>query len=160
MEALVRGIDGRVEVTGSAYVAISARDVERAVRFYARVFGFRVIEQRRDADVAHVLLSTQRDTFVAVHDEHAAAAPPPGTLRLTFAVHDLERAREALWNHGVAPVGGHFPEERSFHPANPPHLVIRDPDGNEIDLVEQPYAAAGRSQTGAHAARSGAIAAG
>jgi hypothetical protein len=47
--------------------------------------------------------------------------------------------RETLWNEGVVPVAGYVAAEADLDPpAAAPFLVIRDPDGHEIELVE-PY---------------------
>jgi catechol 2,3-dioxygenase-like lactoylglutathione lyase family enzyme len=136
MEALREHFNEPIELAGSGYVAISTRNLERAVNFYSRLFGFRVIERRRNDHAAHVLLSTRGDAFVAVHEQQAAAAPEPGAARWTFAVPDLDRVRETLWNQGVVPLTDGMTDERSLEPAEPRFLVIRDPDGHEIELVE------------------------
>ena len=137
MEASLEDFNEQIELAASGYVAISTRDLQRAVRFYSRLFGFRVIERRHDHNAEHVLMGTRSHAFLALHEHQAAAVPPPGATHWTFAVPDLDRARAAAWNRGVVPVRGRMSEERSFDDAQC-CLVIRDPDGHEIELVEEP----------------------
>lgn len=128
--------DSKIEIAGSKYVAISTRNIDRAVRFYSRLFGFTVVDRRRDETAEHVLLGTRGDAFVAVHEHRAAVAPSPGAVKWTFAVPDLERVRATLWNQGVVPVADGVTEQPRSARTDERSIVIRDPDGHEIELVE------------------------
>jgi catechol 2,3-dioxygenase-like lactoylglutathione lyase family enzyme len=148
-----------IEITGSGYVAISARDVKRTARFYARLFGFRVVEDRRESCDGRMLLSARGRAFIALHERRdaaaAAAGPPQGCA---FVVENLDEVRESLWNQGVVPTGGCMTPQ--IAPNRCRFLVIQDPDGRDIKLVEEPRSgtpAAGpqvlRSRERAHGAR-------
>lgn len=127
---------------GNLTLTLHARDLERTARFYARLFGFRVVEDRRGSRDAQVLLGAHGAVFLVLRERGdivrsgdvvvASGGAPP--KRCVLVVKDLELAREALWNQGVVPVGGgRVPTSAT---GRRPSLLIEDPDGHEIELVE------------------------
>ncbi|MBN1239411.1 MAG: VOC family protein [Gammaproteobacteria bacterium] len=126
----------RIDVAGIDYVTISVGDLGRSVRFYQRLFGCQVVE-RNYAGKARVLLSAG-GAYVAMQErraEPAEADTPPG--RWSFMVEDIDRARACAWNLGVATVGGTDAPRRIHAWRRERSFMIRDPDGNEVEIVER-----------------------
>lgn len=125
--------DEPVEVTGVGNVTIPTRDSRRAVCFYNRVFGFQVVPEAHSGGTPRVLMRGRGCTCLLV-DAHGDATAVPRCLR--FETVDLDDARERLWDLGVALTDDCI--EPRFDPERRRRwLPLRDPDGNEIELVEQ-----------------------
>ena len=128
--------DDRVEVAGVDYLTIFSPELRRSVRFYSRVFGFRVLEATRRGAGRSALLSAG-PFYLAIRERPRSNGPDPArALCWSFVVDDVDRARASMWNLGVVPVRDSTdcprheqPRRRSF--------VIRDPDGNEIEVAER-----------------------
>jgi catechol 2,3-dioxygenase-like lactoylglutathione lyase family enzyme len=130
-----RGSD-RLDVTGVDYLSIAAPELARSVAFYARVFGFRVIEASRERGGRSALMAAGR-LYLAIH-ERPRGGPGLPALCFSFTVDDLDTARASIWNLGVVPLrdGTHEPlRDRPWRGAR--SFVIRDPAGNEIEVVER-----------------------
>ncbi|MGH7914798.1 MAG: VOC family protein [Candidatus Binataceae bacterium] len=117
---------------GMRHLALRVNDVARAVEFYARVFGMRVVWQP-DPDNAY--LSSGCDNLAlhrgAAGDSSAGALDHLGFVVPTVA--DLEagwRWAEAERLDIVHPLRHHRDGSVSFY--------IRDPDGNVIQLLFEP----------------------
>lgn len=122
---------------------IAARDLVRSVSFYARVFGFRPEEAGRVSELGSARLSGPGNLRLVIHREDAAVIRPAGEPGpLCFRVADLDATREALWDAGVAVSRDSGEPDQIFRHANGRALYIRDPHGNEIELVEDAAAAA------------------
>lgn len=133
-----------VDVMPVGHVTLSTPDAARAVRFYRRVFGFRALGGPGRDGAPMVLLHGRGGICLAIRERRAVPAVP---RRLLFEAMDLDEARERLWDLGVALADGHLgpridPERRCRS------LRVRDPDGNEIELVEAAPAFASRSARG------------
>lgn len=119
----------RIQVVAMDRATISASNLERSTRFYARLFGFSVVHNGRGEYETQVIMAAGDDPALAIRARGNAEAR---RTRLTIRVADLDAAREALWNQGVVPaVDGLI----SAHAADR-CVVIEDPDGHEIELVE------------------------
>jgi catechol 2,3-dioxygenase-like lactoylglutathione lyase family enzyme len=137
--------DAHVEVTNIHNARIRVRLLERAIDFYGRLFGFRVAEDTRHEPTPSVVMRAGERVRLAIHSESGTEVlRADDERRSTFMVVDLDRVREILWNRGVR-VRRHS-------------LTIVDPDGHEIELVEQAPAAgsANRAPSGRHDALHGA----
>jgi len=122
-----------VDVSGVGHVSIFTPDLRRSVKFYARVFGFRVIE----AATRSALMAAGR-LRLAIHERQPRGAEPSPALCCSFVVDDLERARASIWNLGVVPIREEAHEPRRSRPGRRCRsFVIRDPGGNEIEVVER-----------------------
>lgn len=125
----------RIDVAGVDYLTITVRDLERSVRFYRRIFGCDVIDQGSGGH--GLLMNTSGGLYLAIHEWRGALAAdawPPS--RWSFVVADLDRVRESVWNLGVATADGTDAPHRVYPWRPERSFVIRDPDGNEIELVE------------------------
>jgi predicted enzyme related to lactoylglutathione lyase len=131
-----RGSD-RLDVTGVDYLSIAAPELGRSVSFYARVFGFRLIEASRERGGRSALMAAGR-LYLAIHERPRGASSSPAALCFSFTVDDLDRARASIWNLGVVPIrdGTHEPlRDRPWRGGR--SFVIRDPGGNEVEVVER-----------------------
>ena len=124
----------QIHVVEMDRAAIAASNLERSTRFYARLFGFCVVHDARSAYEALVTMAAGDDPTLAIR---ARSTPDARRARLTIRVADLEAAREALWNQGVVPAVDRL---TAVHAADR-YVVINDPDGHEIELVERAMAA-------------------
>lgn len=126
-------LDAPIGVSGADSVTISTRDSRRAVRFYCAALGFEVVSQTHAQGTSRIALRGRGCTGLVI-DEHGEAVAMPRRVRLETS--DLDYARERLWNLGVALADGcvesRFDSERDCR-----WLPVHDPDGNEIELVEQ-----------------------
>lgn len=132
------GANLRLAVSGISGVTIPVRDLGRSIRFYSRVFGFRASAEAKPAPRRTAKLAAPGDARIALHEcAEASSRPVPIHRRWGFLVDDLDRAREALWDLGVkvADDGGSPDQIRRW--PNGRSLRVRDPDGNEIELIEE-----------------------
>jgi catechol 2,3-dioxygenase-like lactoylglutathione lyase family enzyme len=137
MTPFLHGLDC-VDVGCVDYVAISSADLRRAVDFYRRLFGFRVIDQT-DQRPGYVTMSTRHGVHLAIHERRGAAPTPvPTAKRWSFTVADLDEVRETIWNLGVVPESGEIEPRHASMSRARRSLSVCDPDGHEIELVERP----------------------
>ncbi len=113
---------------------VAADNLARSVEFYRRVFGFRPEQDERSSRASAQLSGPNRNrllirTFGAVRAETERP-------RLRFVVGNLDEAREALWDAGVSVSRDSGQPDQIFRDPNGRSLYIRDPDGNEIELIE------------------------
>ena len=117
---------------GLRHLALRVSDVPRAVDFYTRVFGMRVVWQ---PDAENAYLSSGCDNLALHRGAHGE--PQAGALdHLGFIVPSIEEV-EAGWRWAQAqgldvvhPLRHHRDGSVSFY--------IRDPDGNVIQLLYEP----------------------
>ena len=137
MEVLPSSTDEQIRVTAMDPVTLQSRDLRRSVRFYARVFGFRPVADSHERQRALVLHDARSGACLAIRcsDDGAVAQK----RRWNVFVADLDDVRETLWNKGLVPIDAALsaPSDRGGRR----FLVVRDPDGHEIELVERPRSA-------------------
>jgi predicted enzyme related to lactoylglutathione lyase len=110
------------------HVEFPADDMERAKRFYAAVadWEFKAMEGFPDYE----LFTTDEQTGGAIG---ARGTSTGSSIRIFIAVPDLERARDA------APAnGGALVEDITDVPGQGRYVVVRDPEGSEIALWQNP----------------------
>lgn len=113
---------------------VAAEDLARSVEFYRRVFSFHLEPDRQGSRVSAQLTGpNQNRLLIRAFDAVQPETPRP---RLRFAVANLDEAREALWDSGVGVSRDSGQPDQIFRGPNGRSLYIRDPDGNEIELVE------------------------
>lgn len=114
-------------------IHVAARNVERSLDFYARVFGLHP-EGRGRAPFA--LRVGSRATLL-IHEAPPVVWPPSRFVRAWgFVVYDLDRARQTVWDLGVGIARASGAPDQIFRWANGRSLYVVAPDGNEIELVE------------------------
>lgn len=117
---------------GLRHLALRVADVDRAMEFYERVFGMRVI-WRPDPD--NVYLSSGCDNL-AIHRGDAGDRSRQSLDHLGFVaptIADVEAGYEWARNNGIDianPLRRHRDGSVSFY--------LRDPDGNIIQVLYEP----------------------
>jgi glyoxylase I family protein len=119
------------------HVEVVASDIERSIRFYSDVLGFR-LKSRNPVGappLREVVYLTLGDTMLELLRVDGAAAPSPhpwqvGCRGFALEVDDMEAAVQALAKHGVLPAVGPMDLGTSKR------AEIRDPDGLMVELRE------------------------
>lgn len=125
-------------VAGVDYLSIFTPELRRSVEFYSRVFGFCVVNASRRPAGRYVLMAAGR-FYLALHERARSQSESTRTLCWSFVVDDLDRARASVWNLGIVPLRlGAQDSERNTPWRRSRSFMIRDPDGNEIEVVERP----------------------
>ncbi|MBZ5591128.1 MAG: VOC family protein [Acidobacteriia bacterium] len=113
------------------HAMVYSRDVPAAVRFYAGVLGFKVLEeyQGHNTVVYARLKSPRGNTTIAVHMVAPGQELHTGGVRLYFETKDLDRFCKRLEAAGVK-----FSEAPKVMPWGWKHAYLDDPDGHEVSL--------------------------
>lgn len=122
-------------VRAFSHVGISVSDLDRAVGFYTRVLGFRVLADVRDLGQQRVVLALDEIGLELLGNEVGIeyAVPEPMTFgkpKLAFTVDDIDTVRATAAEHGVPLIGDIIDTPVSRV------CWIRDPDGMAIQLHE------------------------
>ena len=117
---------------GLRHLALKVADVDRAVEYYARVFGMRIVWQP-DPDNAY--LSSGCDNL-ALHRESHRGASDTALDHLGFIVPTIAEV-EAAWAWAQAE---HLDVAHPFkhHRDGSASFYLRDPDGNVIQVLYEP----------------------
>lgn len=120
------------------HVNISVTDLERAMDFYERVFGFRLVEDGRSrVDAPYVIMSAGGRAFLALHENARTTKPSrPFINHWGFVVGDLDRVRGKLDKLGVPTQDADSESGGVRHWAHSRSVYVYDPDGHEIELAE------------------------
>jgi predicted enzyme related to lactoylglutathione lyase len=116
-----------VELGEPAYLYVGVDDIDRAIAFYEQALGAEFVWhfRRFGTEVAAVRVSATGPLVLL-----AAHRPAPSCLPI-WTVADLDAAVARLAAAGFADRG-----ETAGTPDGPVH-VLRDPDGNELGLLQQ-----------------------
>jgi glyoxylase I family protein len=127
-------------VAAYLHAGITVRDLERSRRFYSGLLGLREV-RRPDLGfpgVWYAVGGCQLHLMVPPEDRPAGEPEGPFTGRvrhLALGVEGWEALAARLKQEGV-PVRESMPT-----PGGPRRIFVKDPDGNVLELVEQPAAA-------------------
>ncbi|HME39745.1 MAG TPA: VOC family protein [Steroidobacteraceae bacterium] len=113
---------------GLTHLALSVRDPDRSLRFYAVVFGVR--EYFRDANTIQVLGPGPHDV-IAFERRPQSAGAPGGIMHFGFRLTRPEDIDAAVAL--VESAGGTVSSQGEFAPGLP-YAFVRDPDGYEIEI--------------------------
>lgn len=122
-----------VRITGVRTIGVPVRDQDRALKFYTTVLGF---DTRMDVSFATgarwiEVAPPGASTSIALVLEHDGVPAGVETgIRLTTA--DAEADRATLLARSVDA------DEVLRWPGVPPMFAFRDPDGNGLELVQEP----------------------
>lgn len=123
---------------GISGVTIATRDLERSVHFYSRVFGFGVAGQGSSAPRRSATLAGPGAARLAIREQgEGTRRTLPLHSRWGFLVDDLDGARATAWDLGVKVAEDNGAPDHIRRWPNGRSLRVRDPDGNEIELVEE-----------------------
>lgn len=132
------GASLQLSVSGISGVTIATRDLERSIDFYARVFGFRVAREGGQGLRRSATLAAPGEALLAIHEQgDDRNGPVPLHRRWGFLVDDLDSVREAIWDLGVKVADDNGAPDHIRRWPNGRSLCVRDPDGNEIQLIEE-----------------------
>jgi len=105
--------------------------VEEHVSFYTRALGYELIDRGKKGDGKEyaILRGYEHELFIS---EAPGSMEPDRSLRhIGYAVENADKLLERLKGEGLAPLEREVivkPYSRQFY--------LRDPDGNEIDLIQ------------------------
>lgn len=127
-----------IRVDAIDHVNLSVADLERAMRFYQEVFGFRVAEDGRSrTEAPYVIMSAGGRAFLALHEHPDAGRPSrPFVNHWGFVVGDLDAVRRRLDAHDIAIQGADTESGGIRQWAHSRSIYVYDPDGHEIELAE------------------------
>jgi catechol 2,3-dioxygenase-like lactoylglutathione lyase family enzyme len=119
---------------GDRRIDLGVRDLRRAVEFYSRVFGFRAIDGGPDgAPVSTVTMVRARAKLFLCTDRDDDAEQSP-SRRWAFLVGDIDKARETVWELGVAVARDSGAPDHIYNRPTGRSLYILDRDANEVEL--------------------------
>ena len=106
-------------------------DLDRSIRFYEDVLGFKVRERRDDLQFAHV--TTNVPGLELGLNQVASPVSRPAGMLLNFSVRDVEAGRRALEARGVK-----FAGPTRVIPGKVALAEFADPDGHRLRLAGPP----------------------
>lgn len=137
--SLPAGGDGlRLAPSGVSAVTIPVRDLGKALGFYSRVFGFRPASGGQQEPRRSATMTGPGGALLAIHEYSGESVRPvPIRRQWGFLVEELDHVRETIWDLGVRVASDGGEPDHSRRWSNGRSLRVRDPDGNEIELVEE-----------------------
>jgi catechol 2,3-dioxygenase-like lactoylglutathione lyase family enzyme len=113
------------------HAMIYSKDVERSMRFYLDMLGFKLIEDFRyeGTPVYARLRAPGGEGTIALHQAGPGVSIASDGVRLYFEIHDVDGFCRKLQQKGF-----YIPEGPKMMPWGWRHVYINDPDGHEISL--------------------------
>jgi catechol 2,3-dioxygenase-like lactoylglutathione lyase family enzyme len=131
------GGDDRVAVAGIDCLSVFTPELRRSVEFYSRVFGFGVVDASRGPVGRSALMAAGR-FYLELHERRRSRPDSMRALGWSFVVDDLDRVRASIWDLGIVPLpDGTDERQRNRSSRGSRSFTIRDPGGNEIEVVER-----------------------
>jgi predicted enzyme related to lactoylglutathione lyase len=106
-------------------------DLDRSIRFYEDVLGFKVRERRDDLQFAHI--TTNVPGLELGLNQVSSPVPRPAGMVLNFSVRDVEAGRRTLEARGVK-----FAGPTRVIPGKVALAEFTDPDGHRLRLAGPP----------------------
>jgi len=113
------------------HAMIYVKDVERSMRFYLDMMGFKLIEDFRyeGIPVYARLRAPGGDGTIALHQAGPGVSVASDGVRLYFEIHDVDGFCRKLQQKGF-----YIPQAPRMMPWGWRHAYLNDPDGHEISL--------------------------
>jgi predicted enzyme related to lactoylglutathione lyase len=113
------------------HAMIYAKDVERSMRFYLDMLGFKLIEDFRyeGTPVYARLRAPGGDSTIALHQAGPGVSIASDGVRLYFEIRDVDGFCRKLQQKGF-----YIPQGPKMMPWGWRHVYLNDPDGHEISL--------------------------
>ena len=113
------------------HAMIYAKDVERSMRFYLDMLGFKLIEDFRyeGIPVYARLRAPGGDSTIALHQAGPGVSIASDGVRLYFEIRDVDGFCRKLQQKGF-----YIPQGPRMMPWGWRHVYLNDPDGHEISL--------------------------
>lgn len=111
----------------SVTLQLAVSSLDRSIRFYEDVMGFKVTERRDDLQFAHVQTSVPG---LELGLNQVQGAAPSAAVVINFSVVDVAVSRHALETKGVK-----FPRPTQVIPGKVSLAEFADPDGHRLRLA-------------------------
>ena len=118
------------------HLGLRVSDRNRSLAFY-RSLGYEVVGEVANTPIGQLtMLKLPGDEFVSIElVSGPPAAGAPGLNHLVVTVGSLTDAIRSLHTDGIAAIED---ASRPSDPSSPRTVVITDPDGNDVELVQWP----------------------
>ena len=123
-------------------IGFLAEDIDRTIDFPARVFGFRVIQEKstNPKGDSRAFIKNGETILELTQLREGGAGHPEGAIdHIGFIVDDIEKEIERLKGLGVgldSPIKGHIPVNRILNVRNGRIFYFRGVNGESIGLIE------------------------
>jgi catechol 2,3-dioxygenase-like lactoylglutathione lyase family enzyme len=116
-------------------VKIAVADFQKATDFYVKFFGMKEGARYNEAEQGVDWPTPgEGSDLILVHDPSGKLKLTPGTAWIVFQVPDARKTAKALTDGGVA--GVTTPVEVKFKGHKTIVVLARDPDGNQIEMLQ------------------------
>ena len=123
-------------------IGLLVEDIDKTIEFYARVFGFRVIQEKstNPKGDSRAFIKNGDTIFELTQLEAGGAGHPEGAIdHVGFIVDNVEKEIERLKGLGVgldSPIKGHIPVNRILNVRNGRIFYFRGVNRESIGLIE------------------------
>jgi glyoxylase I family protein len=128
-----------VAAKGLSHVAIPVADMDRSVEYYRKVFGYEIFIDNRGRPSPNGLITVIgliAGVAIELVQPTRGAPREPSGFCVSFAVEDIDTALTALRE------GGYTKAEKAAESGAARLVLIRDPDGNVLEIIQLPRKAA------------------
>lgn len=115
---------------------VKVRRLGRSINFYDLALGFEVEQLIGDPRTPRAVLRNGDGNRIVLREQKKVASGE-AVACLTLAVSGLDARRDTLWDLGIPASRGSGAADRMFGGADRRAFYLRDPDGNELRLVEK-----------------------
>ena len=118
-------------ITSINPIILFVKDYEKSLRFYRDTLGLKQTSQEEPEEKFATF--DIGGTVFALHGGYDGEVMKEGNIALHFAVEDIKKEVEGLKANGVK-----FTKEIRKMPWGAYQATFRDPDGNEMDMMQHP----------------------
>lgn len=118
-------------VTAIIGAKIVVKDYQQAIDFYSKL-GLKVGQKYNASELEMLSDNPQAPRLILIHDESGQMKRVPGGSSLMILVPDVKATAQVLKQAGYPGIGEPKTTARSVG------LIVRDPDGDEVELLSPP----------------------